>query len=144
MRRFRGEEGSALVEFALCSSILFMSLFGIFALCGALYSYNFVSDAAREATRYALVRGSACTGFSDCGITQAELNTYVKSLGYPGINTANLSATASWSGNYAPANSPGNIVTVTVTYSDPLNIPFWPKTGSVLSLKSTSQMTISQ
>lgn len=144
MKRFRSEEGSTLVEFAVCSSVLFVSLFGIFAFCSALYSYNFVSDAAREATRYALVRGSACTGFSDCGIQQAGLNTYVKSLGYPGINTANLSATASWSGNNAPSNAPGNIVTVTVTYTDPLNIPFWPNSGSILNLTSTSQMTISQ
>lgn len=138
------EHGGSLVEFAICSSVLFMSLFGIFAVCAALYSYVFISEAAREASRYALVRGSACTGFSDCGITSAQINTYVKNLSYPGINTANLAASAAWSGSYSPSNAPGNIVTVTVTYSYPMAIPFWPKSGSTIHMSSSSQMAISQ
>jgi Flp pilus assembly protein TadG len=144
MRRLRGEEGATLVEFALCSAVLFMSLFGIFGLCGALYSYNFVSDAAHEATRYALVRGSACSGFTDCNITSAQLQTYVRNLGYPSIIPSNLTAAATWSGANTPSNAPGNTVSVTVTYTYPLNIPFWPQSGTILHLSSTSHMTISQ
>ena len=145
MRRLRNEEGATLVEFALSSVVLFMSLFGIIGLCGALYSYNFVSDAAHEATRYALVRGSACTGFTDCNIsTSSAIQTYVRSLGYPGIISANLTAVATWSGANSPSNAPGNIVSVTVTYTYPLNIPFWPQSGTILHLTSTSQMAISQ
>lgn len=142
--KLRDEEGATLVEFGLCSAVLFMSLFGIIALSGALYSYVFVSDAAREATRYAIVRGASCQGFSNCSIDSAGLNTYVKQLGYPGINPANLSASASWSGSHSPAKAPGNVVSVTVTYTYPLNIPFWPQSGSLLHMASTSQMTISQ
>jgi Flp pilus assembly protein TadG len=138
------EHGASLVEFALCSSILFMTLFGIFALCGALYSYIFVAEAARDASRYALVRGSACTGFSDCGITSAQINNYVKSLGYPGINTSSVTASAAWSGTNAPSNAPGNFVTVTVTYIFPMNIPFWPHSGNTIHMSSKSQMAISQ
>ena len=146
LRRLRDEEGATLVEFALCSVVLFMSLFGIIGLCGALYSYNFVSDAAQRATRYAIVRGSACnpTGFTNCPVTSAEIQNYVQNLGYPGIIPGNLTAAASWSGSNSPSNAPGNTVTVTVTYSYPLNIPFWPSSGSLLSLHSTSHMTISQ
>lgn len=51
------EEGATLVEIALSASVLFVMLFGIIEVCMALYSYNFVSEAAREATRYAVVRG---------------------------------------------------------------------------------------
>lgn len=142
--KIRDEDGGSVVEFALSSSVLFMSLFGIIAVCIALYSYVFVSEAAREASRYALVRGSACTGFSDCGITSAQINTYVKNLSYPGINTANLAGSAAWSGSYSPSNAPGNIVTVTVTYSYPMAIPFWPKSGSTIHMSSSSQMAISQ
>ena len=142
--KLQDEQGASLVEFGLCSSILFMTLFGIFALCGAMYSYIFVTEAARDASRYALVRGSACTGFTDCGITSAQINTYVKSMGHPGINTSNVAATAVWSGNNSPANAPGNVVTVTVTYNFPMAIPFWPKSGSTIHLSSTSQMAISQ
>ena len=144
MKRLRGEEGSTLVEFAFSSTILFLSLFGIFGLCGALYSYNFVSDAAHEATRYALVRDSSCSGLTDCNITSAQLQTYVRSLGYPGIISSNLTAAATWSGGNTPSNAPGNTVTVTVTYNYPLRIPFWPKSGTILHLSNTSQMTVSQ
>jgi len=141
----RDEQGSTIVEFGVCSAVLFMSLFGVIGLCGALYSYVFVSEAARDAARYALVRGSECTGFSDCGITSAQLNTYVKTLAHPGLNTNNLTAAASWSGSVNPTfNGPGNVVTVTVNYNFPLNIPFWPKSGSTIHLSSSSQMVISQ
>ena len=142
--KIQDEHGASLVEFALCSSVLFMTLFGVFAVCGALYSYIFVSEAARDASRYALVRGSACTGFSDCDISSAQINTYVKNLGYPGINSSNVTASAAWSGSNSPSNAPGNVVTVTVTYNFPLTIPFWPKSGSILHMSSSSRMTISQ
>jgi len=144
MRRWREEDGATLVEFAISSAVLFMCLFGIFGLCGALYSYNFIADAAHDATRYALVRGSACTGFTDCGVTSAQLQTYVRNLGYPGIVASNLTAAATWSGANTPNNAPGNTVSVTVTYTYPLNIPFWPRSGTILHLSSSSQMTISQ
>ena len=141
MRSFRNEEGSALVAFALRSVVLFMMLFGLMASCTALYSYLFVAEAAREASRYAIVRGAKCTGLSDCpNITSAQLNTYVKGLSYPGINAGNLSASAT----FTPDKNPGSIVSVTVTYNMALNIPFWPKTGRALQLSSTSQMAISQ
>jgi Flp pilus assembly protein TadG len=145
MKWLREEEGATLLEFGFSSAVLFSCLFGLFGLCGALYSYNFVADAAHDATRYVMVRGSACTGFSDCDIkTSAPVQTYVRSLGYPGIVSGNLTAAASWSGSNTPINAPGNTVTVTVTYTYPLRIPFWKQSGRILSLTSTSQMTISQ
>lgn len=142
--KIRDEYGASLVEFALCSSVLFMMLFGIFAFCIAMYSYVFVSESARDASRYALVRGYECTGFSDCGISSAQINTYVKNLSYPGIDSSNLSASAAWSGSNPIPNYPGNIVTVTVTYSVPLAIPFWPKSGSIVHMSSSSSMVISE
>lgn len=145
MRSLRSEEGATLMEFAVSSTVLFLCMFGIFALCGALYSYNFVSDAAHDASRYALVRGSACSGLTDCpNVTSAEIQTYVRKLGYPGIIASNLTASASWSGPNSPTEAPGNTVSVTVTYTYPMNIPFWPQSGSILHLTCTSQMTISQ
>jgi Flp pilus assembly protein TadG len=144
MRRLRGEEGASLVEFAFSCAVLFMTLFGVIGLCGALYSYNFVSDAAHEATRYALVRGSACTFSTNCPVSSAQVQTYVQSLGYPAIIPSNLTAAATWSGTNTPFNAPGNTVSVTVTYTYPLNIPFWPQSGRILRLSSTSHMTISQ
>jgi Flp pilus assembly protein TadG len=103
MRRLRGEEGSALVEFAISSTVLFLCLFGILGLCGALYTYNFVVDAAHEATRYAIVRGSACSRLTNCNLSSSTtLQTYVRSLGYPGINPNNLTVAATWSPTAPP------------------------------------------
>jgi len=152
-RRFLDDTGATLVEFALSVSILVMMLFGIIEACFGLYACNYVSDAAREATRYAIVRGSSCTGMSDCGATQAQIQTYVSSLTYPGIDVNNVTVTATWlSLNSTPptawtacagqCNAPGNAVQVQVTYPFALNIPFWKK--STVNLNSTSQAVISQ
>ncbi len=150
-QRASGDEGSAIVEMAVVSSLLFAVLFGIIELSLALYTYNYVSDAAREATRYAIVRGSSCTQLTNCGVTAAQIQTYVQGLGYPGMNSANTTATTTW---YSPSssppttwtacgstcNAPGDAVQVKVTYSFRLSIPFVPK--STLSLHSTSLMVI--
>jgi Flp pilus assembly protein TadG len=133
-----GEEGVSLVEFAFSFMILSTMIFGIMELALCLYTYNFVDETAREATRYASVRGSFCTGFSDCGITQTQIATYIKNLGYPGVNPKSLSVTASW----PKGNSPGNSVIVTVAYQFPLAVPFVSK--KTWTLSSTSQMVISQ
>jgi len=140
-RTLRAEMGSSIVEFALASVILFTLVFGVIAICLALYSYNVTAEAAREATRYAIVRGSACNSFPDCKVTSDQIQTYVRGLGFPGINPSSLTltATASWpNGN----NDPGNPVQVTVNYTFPLVIPFVPT--RTLTMTSTSAMVISQ
>jgi Flp pilus assembly protein TadG len=104
-RRIRGEEGATIVEMALlCALVYLPMLIGIFEVSYALYSYNFVCDAAREATRYASVRGvESCTiapGFPDCNLSPSAsgnpIQTYVQSLSYAGINSSGLTATATW------------------------------------------------
>jgi Flp pilus assembly protein TadG len=154
VRRTVGAEvGSSMVEFAVASVILFTLVFGVIAICLALYSYNVTSEAAREATRYAIVRGSACSPstFSDCNVTSDQLQTYVRGLGFPGINpsSSTLTATATWpttgatcSPSVTPCNNPGNLVKVTVQYTFPLVIPF--VSSRTLTMSSTSAMYISQ
>ena len=131
-----------MVEFAMASIILFTLVFGVIAICLALYSYNVTAEAAREATRYAIVRGSSCTSFATaCPATATDIQTYVRGLGFPGINPSpsTLTATASWpNGN----NKPGSPVQVTVQYTFPLVIPFVP--SQALTMSSTSAMVISQ
>ncbi len=146
-----GSSGSIIVEYAITASLLMTLLFGIVQTCFALYAHNFVSDAARMATRYAIVRGSSCTGMSDCGITAAQIQTYVRGLAYPGIKSSNLSTTTTWlSASASPpttwtacanqCNAPGNAVQVQVTYAFPMFIPYWKST--TVNLTSTSQMVI--
>lgn len=164
-RRLRSERGSALVETALGMTIFLAVFFGVIQFSFALYAYNWVSEAAREGSRWAIVRGSTC--YSDLGSTfcdktgasSSEITSYVKGLGYPGLTPSNISVSTSWytaatsspssttpqswsSCSGSGCNTPGNQVQVTVSYSFPLGIPFW-KTKT-LNLSSSSQMVIVQ
>jgi Flp pilus assembly protein TadG len=132
------ERGSALVEFAAVFTVLFMFLFTSMDLSRAFYSYHFVADAAREGTRYAMVRGSTCTSWTTaCPAAASDIQTYLK--GVPaGINPQSLTVTTTWT----PDNKPGSVVQVQVQYSFKPIFPLIPKTALVMT--STSQMVISQ
>src|ERR1700685_2577273 len=54
----RNSRGSTIVEFALVITVLFSMVFGIIDFGRAVYAYHYVSNAAREASRFASVRGS--------------------------------------------------------------------------------------
>lgn len=102
------EEGSSLVEMGLAAVVAFMFLFGIVETSYVLYSYNYVSNAARDASRYAAIRGpNSCndanvTPFPDCGLKPTKFSSttdplnnpllaYVEGMGYPGLNPSNTS-----------------------------------------------------
>jgi Flp pilus assembly protein TadG len=161
------EDGAALVELALSCTLLFSMLFGLMEMSLGLYTYNAVSNAARQGSRWAIVRGSTCnantpnqcgaaTGASvgTAGATQSNIQNYVASLGYLNISasdttvtwlsatTSGSPATTTWTACATMCNAPGNEVQVTVTYPFALNIPWVPK--STLSLTSKSTLVISQ
>lgn len=155
-----GEAGAALVETALSAAVMFSVLIGLFEVCLAMYTFTYVSDAAREASRWAMVRGSySCSDSGNalpgCGASQSDVLGYVDSLQYPAMNASNLTVNVSWlsldtsSGsavwtacNTAPCNKPGNEVQVQVLYQVPLYIPFWK--DSNVTVGSTSAMVIQQ
>ena len=139
-RAVRVETGANLVEFAFASIIVFTLIFSVIAICLALYTYNVVAEAAREGSRYAMVRGSACNSFANCpNVTSGQIQTYVQGVGFPGIDSSSLTVAATWpDGN----KNPGSRVAVTVSYNFPLSIPFVP--SRTLAMSSTSQMVISQ
>ncbi len=56
-RTRRLDRGQTVVEFAFSVIAFLMLLFGMIGFGIAVYDYNFVSDAAREGTRYASVHG---------------------------------------------------------------------------------------
>ena len=155
-RRAAREHGSAIFETAMSLVIFLSFLFGVMEAGLALYSYNFISEASREGARYAIVRGatwgSACASYtsSDCTASSAQIQSYVQNIGYPGINGSNLTVSPSWVAytggstcpSSGPCNSAGNQVTVTVTYSFPLTVPFIP--AHTYAMSSTSAMIIAQ
>jgi len=149
------DSGASLVEFTVSAAVLFMALFGIIQCSLGLYAYNYVSDAAREGTRFAIVRGARCTApMTGCLATEADIQTYLRGYQYPGIDANNLLVTANWytasattpttwtsCGTGNGCKVPGNAVRVQVKYTFPLRIPYW-KNASV-SIASVSQMVIS-
>jgi Flp pilus assembly protein TadG len=147
----RNERGSSTVEFALSVTVLLTLVFGVLIMCLALYSYHFVAEAAREGARYAMVRGSSCTTYSGftsaCPVTSAQVQTYVRSLGFPGISSSKMTVTTTWpttgsacTPSTSPCNNPGNLVRVNASYQFFLSIPFVPT--RTLTMTSTSQMVI--
>ena len=151
------ERGAAAVEFMVIGIVLLTMLFGFIAFGEALYAYNLVSEAAREGTRYAMVRGSTCAGFaSACPASASDVQTYVQGIlspeiyvnptaGGPGSVTVNTTWPGGVSGCAATGgvnNTPGCPVQVQVQYNFTLALPFLSVT--TLNLSSTSQMTITQ
>ncbi len=155
-----GEEGGSLVEMAVACLILMPVLFGIIQLSIGLYCYHYAADAAREATRWAIVRGANCTGnFSTAYCSPSSANLlgadgndvaqYVQTLGYP--FSASVTTTTQWCVNGGSSwtscsatqnNSAGNQVQVTVSYAYPLIIPFLQ--SNTINLSSAASMTIVQ
>jgi Flp pilus assembly protein TadG len=150
MRGFRlakGECGSSLVEYAVIFAIFITMLLGIADFSRALYAYHFVSSQAREATRYAIVRGCAPPTTPECP-TQAsatDIQTFVKNAPL-GIDASKVTApNTTWTFPDGTADSNhkrGSTVSVEVDYPFTFMFPFVSK--STLNMKSTSQMVISQ
>jgi Flp pilus assembly protein TadG len=149
---FASARGNTLTEFAFILPLLVMVIFGLIDFGRALYTYHFVSDAAREASRWASVRGSQCDpGLLACPASQGDVQDYVAGIVPPGIDSSPqaLSVTAAWVAppgkvgtcNVFP-NNPGCAVQVQVTYNFKFIVPFLP--NSTYAMKSTSQMIISQ
>ena len=65
------EDGASIVEMALASAVVMGMLFGVTYMSLALYTFHYISEAAREGSRYAIVRGSTChantPGLANCG-----------------------------------------------------------------------------
>jgi Flp pilus assembly protein TadG len=148
MRRLRrglgDEQGNAeAVELAFALPILLMVVFAIVVFCQAMYAYHFVSYAAQEGARYAIVRGNDQTGACatttsfGCVATSANVQSYVQGLATTGIISSNVTvdttSTFLWPGTTpcttgsgrtcptctpaANANSPGCYVQVQVQYT---------------------------
>jgi len=138
-----GEAGSALVEFAVVALLLLTLLFGIVDVGRALFAYDFVANAARRGTRFAMVRGQNCIlpGSSSCSANQSAIQTYLTSNA-TGINTSALTVTATCiAGASAPPCAPGVPIQVTVTYAFGFISPLAPHSWT---MSSSSQRVVSQ
>jgi Flp pilus assembly protein TadG len=157
LRLAREEQGGGLLEFVISAWLLLITVFGVLEFGMGMYAYHFVSAAAQQGARYAIVRGAhwttACSTsappqFSmnyDCKAASSDVQNYVKSLTSMGLNPASVTATATWPGTTpdctsscsacsTSAENPGCMVKVQVTYSfNFLPLRFLPQTALTLS-----------
>jgi Flp pilus assembly protein TadG len=127
----RGERGSALLEGALSFTVFLMIVFGTIDFGRMVFAYNFVSYAAREATRYASVRGTTHA------VDSTAVTTFVTNEAVA-LDHSALTVTTTWS----PDHKPGSTVQVQVQYSFQPVAPYIP--AGPLTLTSTSKMLILQ
>jgi len=133
--------GSALIEFATTLSLLMTFVYVLMQLSMAFYTYGMISECAREATRYASVRGSTCktSSGSSCTASTTSVSTYAKGLGFPNIGGSTITPVTTYpDGN----ESPGSRVQVQITYPYSVSLPFVPK--QTISLQVSSEMYILQ
>lgn len=133
-RSRKNDQGVALLEFGMVILVFFMFVFGVMDFGRALYTYHFVSNAACEATRYAIVRGATSTDPA----TSTEITDYVKSMIPLGINPSDVTVSTTWS----PDNTPGSSVRVQVSDNYQFMTPIFSKYH--MDLADASQMVISQ
>lgn len=152
------ETGNTLVETALCLSLILLVIVGVMACSMAVYTEHYVESAASSGARYATVRGStysaACATSASyyCEAKVSDIQNYIQTNVPPGIKASNISVTASWpgtTGSTGPAgtpiacdvsqgtDSPGCIVTVTVSYPFTFMLPS-PLNRSMTFLTSRS------
>jgi len=114
---------------------MFLTIFiGIMEFGMGVYYYNFVSYGAREGARYASTRGSL-SGISKTD-TESQIVTLIRNQAVGFADASQVSVTTTW-----PDNTPGNTVTVAVSYR------ITPLLGFVLgniTVSANSTMPIAQ
>jgi Flp pilus assembly protein TadG len=146
----RGEEGAETVEFALSASLLFFFIFGVIEWGLVFFMTNTANEAARDAARWASVRGTDCVTayFTDgsctngTGTTAALITSHVQSV-LPG--TANMTATVNWCDttgacSTSTSQQQGNTVKVKVSFVF-AQVPFISLNKS-LTVSGTSESVI--
>jgi Flp pilus assembly protein TadG len=141
-----------MVETAIVMSLILLVMFGIIDFGRALYTYHLVENAAREGSRWAMVRGTYCTPRGsppdECPATAADIQTYVQSVS-PLLDTNSMTVTPTWgttpASNGATCNGVshgvGCEVTVSVTYQFNFLLPMMP---GGFQMAAASQASISQ
>lgn len=169
LQRLKWEDGASLVEYAFIAMLFMVMLLGIIDFGRALYTYHFVSHAAREATRWAAVNGYNCGLDGSCNGTApmnngpasaTDIQNYVTSLVPSGLDSSKVTTTPNWPTpspepaictttpstlgcncyTTATQNYPGCTVEVQVQYAFSFLYPF-VNMGSI-NLSSTSEMVI--
>ena len=150
------DKGSALVEFGLAAATVLLVIFLIVDVGRALYAYNWVSNSARQATRFAMVRGTMCdpllatycqTTSMPRGAQAADITNYVDSLAV-GIDTGQVTVNSHCRAGATAPNPPPCAagdkawVQVQVQYNFHFLSPLFPTLS--WTMQSTSERAVQQ
>ncbi len=127
----RGERGQAMVEFAIVTPLLFLLLFGIIQFGFTLGGQVGMTNAAREAARYATTYQVADYSARATTVRNDLVNTILPRsiIGYRGANLNGPQTTVAYcaypNGDNTPTTPSYSIrVRVTVQYRHPIVLPF--------------------
>jgi Flp pilus assembly protein TadG len=143
-RRSRGgSRGQTYAEFMMVVLPMLSLMFGIISFGMVIYTYSFLSNAARDAVRYAIVHGSKSTSPA----TSDSIRTFVRNEA-KGLQRSSITVSSCWNPQAPPNqcpgptgnNAPGKVVKVQVSYN---YHPFYPFNSVTLPLSSSAQMIIS-
>jgi Flp pilus assembly protein TadG len=139
--------GQAAVEFTLVFLLFVLLMYLIVEGARATFAFSSASQAAREAVRYASVRGSTSTCPTDCPATVAQITSWArnKAVGVY-LNSVDVcwwkKATDCATNPHDPNNQkPGSNVRVKVTINFKPVLSLVPQ--GVIPIKSSSEMVIS-
>jgi Flp pilus assembly protein TadG len=164
--RCRNQRGASLVEYAFVVILFFTLIFGISSFGHALFIYHHLNNAAKEATRYAAVRGLTCSNDNSCLATNsasgtagpttvADVQAYVQSITPPSIDSTQLkilvcgvtstpcspavTGAPDFCSTAATANKPECTAQVQVAYAYTFIFPFLPTSGTTPTAPCTQQ-----
>jgi len=124
-----------MAEFAVAATVFFMIFFALMEIGMAVLTSDALSEAAREATRYAMVHSS--TSYDPATTAQ------IQQVAVNAVSNLNLSTgdvVVSWPSD--PNYTGKTDIQVVVSYSYPLHVPF--VSSITLPLSSTSRVLVAQ
>ena len=141
LRRTRGHQGQALVEFALILPLLTALFLGSIDLTRAFYYYVVLQNATREAARVAIDFPSQYDDTYVCAAATREAGSFV-TLSCSGA-TPHVAITPAANSGASPPSRQSGRGTVTVTASTSFSpvtifIQFW--TGTSITIKASTTM----
>ena len=153
-RAGRQSRGQSLVEFALIIPIIVLLVAGFVEIGRAVFAYNTIANAARQAARVATV--NQLPDVTDCDETRPIEDPYephwsirgcaIAAANVLGITTANVTvaydAPPDTSLDCDPTLHVGCIASITVTYDYSVSTPFVSLLIGPFTMRQTSQMPI--
>ena len=138
-RTFGSRRGSAMVEFALCATLLITMFTGVFRFGYEMYVYNELVSGVREGARYASLTGITNSG-SSCP-AQAAYTTAVQNMVVygttttgtqaiaPNLTTGQVTVTVACSGSGGAAAVPTSVTVSISSYAIDAVVASWTVTG---------------